>query len=133
MPAIHRKDASLPLHALLSQTLVAYTIEFDNEFQRQMSETGYTGAGLSFVAWANLIRFIADSGVSVRELAVQALSLDERIKHQLGCLERWRFVVLQSASKADQSARAARAIKRVRASVTVGAAAGEFARSGSFV
>jgi hypothetical protein len=104
MPAIYRKAARLPLHALLSKALVAYTIEFDGEFERQMSEAGYIGACLSLVVWANLIRFIPDSGVSVRELAAAALSLDEQIKHQLGCLERWRFVVLQSASRADQSA-----------------------------
>jgi len=104
MPAIHGKDARLPLHALLSQTLVAFTIEFDGEFERQMSEAGYAGARLSLVVWANLIRFIAADGVSVRELTVHALASDERIKHQLGCLERWGFVVLRPAPKGERSA-----------------------------
>jgi hypothetical protein len=68
-----------PLSALLSQVLVAFTVEFDNEFERRMSEAGYPGARLSRVVWTDLMGFIADGPIAVRDLS----------KLQLGCLERW--------------------------------------------
>jgi hypothetical protein len=87
--------SSRPLSALLSQVLVAFTVEFDNEFERQMIEAGYPGARLSLVVWANLLRFVGEGGISVRELAAQALASVDRMKFRLGCLERWEFVILQ--------------------------------------
>ncbi len=83
------------LAVLLSQVLVAFTVEFDNEFERRMGDAGYPGARLSLVVWANLLRFVGTAGVSVRDLASQALTPDHQVKFQLGCLERWGFVVLQ--------------------------------------
>jgi hypothetical protein len=103
VPARHQQDSSFPLPTLLSQTLVAFTIEFDNEFERRMSESGCTGARLSLVVWSNLIRFFADGGVSVRHLATQALATEERIKSELGCLERWGFVVLRPDPPDDRA------------------------------
>jgi hypothetical protein len=82
-----------PLSALLSQVLVAYTIEFDNEFERQ------TGTNLSLVVWSNLMRFCTPEGVSIRALADHSLAPVERLKTQLGCLERWGFVVLQPGKR----------------------------------
>jgi hypothetical protein len=83
------------LSALLSQVLVAFTIEFDNEFERQMGEAGHPGARLSLVMWANLMRFLGKEALSVRDLATLALAPDKEIRFELGCLERWGFVVLQ--------------------------------------
>jgi hypothetical protein len=57
-----------PLSALLSQVLVAYTVELDNDFELGMSRAGFPGARLSLVAWTNLIRFISEDGTSVRDL-----------------------------------------------------------------
>ncbi|MGP0074704.1 MAG: hypothetical protein ACLPWF_22560 [Bryobacteraceae bacterium] len=92
-----------PLSALLSQVLVAFTIEFDNEFEWQMREAGYLGARLSLVVWTNLLRFVGEGGASVRELAAQALAPANQMKFQLGCLERWGFVVLQPDPSDDRS------------------------------
>jgi hypothetical protein len=83
------------LSALLSQVLVAFTIELDNEFERRMGEAGYPGARLSLVVWANLMRFVAEEAMSVRNLAARALAPEKQIKFELGCLERWRFVALE--------------------------------------
>lgn len=91
-----------PFSALLSQVLVAFTIEFDNEFERQMSEAGHPGARLSLVVWSNVMRFVSEEGVPVRSLAAQALASEDRVKFELGCLERWRFVVLQPDSSDDR-------------------------------
>ncbi len=94
--------ATPPLCALLSQVLVAFTVEFDNEFERRMIQAGFHGALLSMVLWNNLVRFTTKGPISVRELAHQALAPEAQIKFQLGCLERWGFVVLQPDSQDDQ-------------------------------
>jgi hypothetical protein len=83
------------LSALLSQVLVAFTVELDNEFERRMGEAGYPGARLSLVVWANVMRFVAEGAVSVRNLAASALAPEKQIKFELGCLERWGFVALE--------------------------------------
>jgi hypothetical protein len=103
-PPAREQDLDLPLSALLSQTLVAFTIELDNEFERQMGEAGFPGARLSLIVWANLIRFLADGAVPARELASRALGPPERVKLQLGCLERWGFVALQTDPTVDRPA-----------------------------
>lgn len=54
-----------PLSALLSQILVAYTVEFDSEFERRMSEAGHPAAGLSLILWYTVMRFLGDDGISV--------------------------------------------------------------------
>src|SRR5262249_27835757 len=88
-----RSDSTCSLSASLSQLLVAFTIEFDNEFERRMGEAGHAGSRLSLVLWANCLRFVAEGGVSVRDLAERALAQDKQVKLELGCLERWGFVV----------------------------------------
>jgi hypothetical protein len=93
---MEKDERGRPLSALLSQVLVAFTVEFDNEFERRMGEAGYPGARLSLVVWSNLMRFLAARGVSVRELTARALAPQNRMRFGLGCLERWRFVVLQA-------------------------------------
>jgi len=91
-----KNSAKRPLSALLSQTLVAFTIELDNEFQRRMAESAYPGAGLSLVVWLTLMRFLRKDGVSAEDLIGKAIQSPERVKFMLGCLERWRFIRLKS-------------------------------------
>jgi hypothetical protein len=95
-PTPRERELDLPVSALLSQALVAFTIELDNEFEHRMSEAGLPGAHLSLVIWSNLLRFLADGPAAARDLAASALSPIERVKFQLGCLERWGFVELQT-------------------------------------
>jgi hypothetical protein len=85
--------AATSLPAMLSQLLIAFTIEFDNEFERQMGEAGYPGARLSLIVWANLMRFVGE-GLSVSDLTAAALAPANRIKAELGCLERWGVITL---------------------------------------
>jgi hypothetical protein len=94
--------AARPLHALLSQALVAFTVEFDNQFEQRMNRAGYHGATLSMVLWSNLVRFVAEGAISVSDLAQRALAPQEQIRFQLGCLERWGVVVLQADSADDR-------------------------------
>lgn len=87
--------SSFPLSALLSQVLVAFTVEFDNAFELRMAQSGYAGARLSLVVWANLMRFLAAGGLPVRDLAQQTPSPQTQVKFGLGCLERWVFIKLR--------------------------------------
>jgi hypothetical protein len=90
------------LSVLLSQTLVAYTLEFDNEFGRRMLSAGHPGAMLSLVVWLNLMRFLTAGELSVRDLARHALEPENAVNFALGCLERWGFVHLRSDSTDDR-------------------------------
>lgn len=81
-----------PLSALLSQILVAFTVEFDNQFEHRMREAGYPGALLSLVLWQNVMRFLTGGELSVRELAAKALAPAT----PLACLERWGFITLKA-------------------------------------
>ena len=90
MPA----ETTRPLSALLSQVLVAFTLELDDEFEKQMRESGYAGASLSVVIWSTLMRLLAGASPSVRDLSVrdfsvrdlaaQSLSSEKRVKFELG-------------------------------------------------
>lgn len=92
---VHQAASGRPLSVLLSQLLVAFTVEFDDEFERQMAEAGDRGARLSLVVWANLLRFVSDGALAVHDLAAHAIATQDEIRFRLGCLERWRFVVLE--------------------------------------
>lgn len=96
-------SSARPLSALLSQILVAFTLEVDNDFERQIAEAGHPGARLSLVVWTNLIRFLPDEGISVCELAKKALLEETQIKFMLGCLERWRFVSLEPGTAKEKN------------------------------
>jgi methyltransferase (TIGR00027 family) len=88
----------LPLSALLSQALVALTIEADNEAEHRLPHTTQdygrsAGAGAdapwqtSLVMWANCLRHVPDGGITVaamREAARTGTNLDG--------MRRWRYV-----------------------------------------
>ncbi len=92
--------ASLPLSALLSQVLVAFIIEFDNEFERRMPHsTTRHGSTLgaphapwlvSLVMWSNCMQFVSEKGVRVRELENLA-----RTRTNLNGMERWGYIVVE--------------------------------------
>jgi DNA-binding MarR family transcriptional regulator len=83
-PTLHvpTPDARLPLSALLSQALVAFTIECDNEFDHQMphrtTRFGATpGAAdapwlISMAMWAHCLRHVPEEGIPALELARRA-------------------------------------------------------------
>jgi hypothetical protein len=89
-----------PLSGLLSQILVAYTVELDGEFELRMLPTHTRGARLSLVIWLNLLQFLVHEPVSVRTLASRAVTTEDRVKAELGCLERWGVVALQPGKRA---------------------------------
>jgi DNA-binding MarR family transcriptional regulator len=96
MAAMH----GLPLSALLSQVLVAFTIEFDNEAEHRMphstTDHGRTAGGLhapwlvSMAMWWNCMRFVNEDGVTVRELARLA-----RTGTNLDGMRRWGYIRIE--------------------------------------
>jgi hypothetical protein len=95
-------DLPRPLLALLSQVLVAFTLELDNAFEQSMAASGYHGTTLSLMVWCILMRFVREDGASVHEIALQVLAPEKRIKFELGCLERWGCVLLQPQQGDDR-------------------------------
>ncbi len=104
-----RVVGAVPLSTLLSQALVAYTIEFDNLAEqrihhgttvggRQAMKTGGIWFG-SQVMWTNYVRHISEGGTPV--LDVQALACDSAstIKSRLHHLEWWLCVTVDHKAK----------------------------------
>jgi DNA-binding MarR family transcriptional regulator len=94
----------LPLSALLSQALVAFTIEFDNEAEHRLphrtTNHGASGQGdgawlVSLVMWENCMRFVTDEPITVGELEALA-----RTGTNLDGMRRWGYITIDgTASK----------------------------------
>jgi DNA-binding MarR family transcriptional regulator len=86
--------AAVSFSTLLSWTLVAFTIEVDNEVERRLAEAGPRRAfGISHAFWANYVRFVRDDGMPARELhAAAGFSASDR--WLLGALERWGYITV---------------------------------------
>jgi DNA-binding MarR family transcriptional regulator len=84
-----------PISKLLSQALIAFTIEFDNEAERQISAAAGRRPWLvSLAMWSNGLRFVGEAGVPVRELQALACVSSTTLKSRLGAFERWGYVVV---------------------------------------
>jgi hypothetical protein len=86
----------VPLSTLLSQVLVAQTIELDNEFEVRLAESGESARVTSVVMWSNFLRFVGD-GITVGDLAEATGLPKARVLSNLGGMERWRYVFVAPA------------------------------------
>jgi hypothetical protein len=100
---------ALSLSALLSQVLVAFTLEFDNEAEHRLPHrttnfgTGGQGDGawlVSLVMWENCMRFVTDEPITLRELETLA-----RTGTNLDGMRRWGYVAIDGTSKKVHKAR----------------------------
>jgi hypothetical protein len=81
-----------PLSTLLSQVLVAHTIELDNEFEQRLLRSGERARIVSVVMWSNFLRFVGE-GITVGELTAAAGGLaNARVLSNVGGMERWGYV-----------------------------------------
>ncbi len=88
-------EEGMPLATLLSQALVAYTIEFDNEFERRSPHRtalhGSSGGGgpwlVSMVMWFNCLRLVGETPITVSELVSRA-----RTRTNVAGMQRWRYI-----------------------------------------
>ncbi len=99
-------DGRLPLPTLLSHALVAFTIEFDNEFEHQVphrtTNHGSTTRShpvpwlVSRVMWSNFMRFVDEEGITVRELQHRLRMPAKNMRTWLTRLgEWWGYVVVK--------------------------------------
>ena len=117
-------DASLCTS--LSQVLVAYTIEFDNEFELRLSKTWARPFLTSIVAWGHVMRHVPEEGITVEELARRSLLARGALASFLGGMERWNYVRVQEDPSAPEpphragygTARGIKPTSLVRPSVT---------------
>jgi len=100
------RPGSLPLSALLSQALVAYTIEFDNEAEHRLphrtTDHGASGPGdgdpttwlVSLVMWENCLRHVTDQPITVGELETRA-----RTGTNLDGMRRWGYITIDGTAR----------------------------------
>ncbi len=108
-------DQHLPLSALLSQTLVAFIIEADNEFEHRMhhrttlqksTTEQLRGPWLTSLAmWSNCLRYVGEEGVPV-----QCLPQLARTETNMHGMQRWGWIRVGS----DRMIRPTRAALRAR-------------------
>jgi hypothetical protein len=95
----------LPLSALLSQALVAFTVEADNDFERDIRDRTTShgrspnarGAPwlVSLAMWVNCLQFVTPAGMTVRELERAA-----RTPTNLDGMRRWGYLDIEPAPPA---------------------------------
>ncbi len=94
-------SARSPLPTLLSQALVAWTIELDNEAEHRLQHRTTRGEDesadrtgpwlVSFPLWANVLQYVDPEGTTVAELTERARTS----RLLLGGLQRWGYVRLE--------------------------------------
>ena len=94
----------LPLPTLLSQPLVAYTIEIDHAFETRMphrtAETRHSGEPrsgpllTSYAMWANFLRYVGDGARSLSDVREEACITSKTLHVVTNGMERWGYVTL---------------------------------------
>jgi hypothetical protein len=91
------KNLGVPLPTLLSQALVAFVIELDNEFEERMPHWTTDFGGLKGSPWltsaamySNCLAWLPDEGVSIRELERRA-----RTHTILEGMRRWGYITVR--------------------------------------
>lgn len=79
------------LSTLLAQALIAYRIELDNEFERQLAQAGFPGFKLPVVFWS-LLRHVDDPGTTVGALLERTGWTEKDLFPMIGGVERWGYV-----------------------------------------
>ena len=102
----HGHDGALPLSALLSQALVAYTIEFDNEAEHRLPHrtTGHGTSGpgdgapapwlVSLAMWETCMRHVTGEPITVGDLEARA-----RTGTNLDGMRRWGYITIDGTAR----------------------------------
>ena len=106
VPATPGAQRSLPLSALLSQALVAFTIEFDNEAEHRLphrtTSHGSSGPGdgdpapwlVSLAMWENCMRYVTGEPITVGDLEARA-----RTGTNLDGMRRWGYITIDGTAR----------------------------------
>ena len=110
-----RHDGDLPLSALLSQALVAFTIEFDNEAEHRLPHrtTSHGASGptdgaplpwlVSLAMWENCMRYVTDEPITVGDLEARA-----RTRTNLDGMRRWGYITIDGTARKAHNGRPGR-------------------------
>lgn len=101
----------LPLPALLTAALVAFTLECDNQVELDLADRGHGGL-LSLVVWLNAIQYLRDRPASVADICRQSHTSLDQVRFVMGKLEHWGWVV--SVAQSDGQRRAPESTSRGR-------------------
>jgi methyltransferase (TIGR00027 family) len=105
-------DGVLPLSALLSQALVAYTIEFDNEAEHRLphrtTSHGASDPGdrtpapwlVSLAMWENCMRYVTGEPITFGDLEARA-----RTGTNLDGMRRWGYITIDGTARKVHQAR----------------------------
>jgi len=94
---------NLPVSALLSQALVAFTIEFDNEAERRLphrtTSHGTSGDGdatwlVPLAMWENCMRYVTGDPLTAGDLEARA-----RTRTNLDGMRRWGYITIDGTAK----------------------------------
>jgi hypothetical protein len=102
--------AGPPLSTLLSQVVVAHTIELDNEFERRFAEAGGGARVTSWTMWANLLRFVGE-GITVGDLGAAVGLPKSSVQSRIGGVERWGYASVGPPSGRREGYGSARGLK----------------------
>jgi DNA-binding MarR family transcriptional regulator len=91
-----RETPRLPLSALLSQALIAYTFEFDRALNSAHDSHGGRDVAPSLAMWSNVLRFVGDRGVEARRLPELSGISKPATQILLHCLERHGWVTIDA-------------------------------------
>lgn len=83
-----------PLSVLLSQVLVAFAIEFDNEFEQRLAKTWARPFRVSIVMWSNFMRFVTQDGVRIGDLVIMSRVPKPAVGSVVGGMERWGYITV---------------------------------------
>jgi hypothetical protein len=86
--------SNVPLSALLSQALIAFTLEFDHEFGARCKIGGPSASTLAM--WSNVMRFLGEEEVDERQLPGVSGVSKGTIHSMVACLERHGWVVVET-------------------------------------
>ena len=108
-------NGALPLSALLSQALVAFTIEFDNEAEHRLphrtTSHGASSPGdgapapwlVSLAMWENCMRYVTDEPITVGDLEARA-----RTGTNLDGMRRWGYITIDGTARKAHNGRPGR-------------------------
>jgi len=88
------------LTTLLSHAVLAFAIEFDNEFEQEMRKTYARPFGVSIVMWSNFMRFVGETGTPIAEIVEASCIPKEAVVSVVGGTERWGYVTVDHDPKA---------------------------------
>lgn len=113
---------SLHLSESLSQTLIAFTIEYDNEWEKSFwLPSKAKPLRVSMVMWENFMRFVVKGDISLQELSKRAGYPKGRAHPCIAGMLRWGFVTATPGGRGKTSK-----LDQIIRPTKVGRQAGEF-------